>query len=343
MSSKGARKSAAKKILRNKITIFDYNASHLQEKAAKDIKECVAYRDTPTVTWINIDRVPPANFLTELGLGFDLHPVILGDILNVDQRPKAELMDDYVYVVLKMLYLDKKTGRDIVSEQVSIIIAPKFVLSFQQGVEGDVFEPVRERIRRAQPRIRESGTDYLGYKLLDAVVDEYFKILEKLGEDIEKLENELISNPTPRTLRSLHGFKRRILDLRKSVWPLREVVNMLVRGDSPLIKKSTQIYLRDVYEHTVQVIDTIETCRDMLSGMMDIYLSSVSNRLNSVMKVLTIITVIFMPLTFLTGMYGMNFKYMPGLEWLWGFPVLLGLMLVVFAGMLAYFKKKGWL
>lgn len=342
MSSKEARKSAIKKISGNAITVFDYNESHLEEKKAKDIKECMPYKDTKTVTWVNIDNVPPASFLTELGLGFDLHPVILGDILNVDQRPKAELLDEYIYVVLKMLYLGKNKG-NIISEQLSIIIAPKFVLSFQQGIAGDVFEPVRERIRRAQPRIRAGGTDYLGYKLIDAVVDGYFPILEKLGEDIEGLEEELIATPAPRTLRTLHALKRQVLGLRKSVWPLREVANSLVRGDSHLIKKSTQIYLRDVYEHTVQVIDTIETYRDMLSGMMDIYLSSVSNRLNAVMKILTIITVIFMPLTFLTGMYGMNFKYMPGLEWLWGFPVLIGVMLVIFLGMLAYFKKKEWL
>lgn len=326
----------------NKITVFDYDEKKYEEKTVKTIHECVRFKDTSTVTWINIDNVPPVEFLSEMGLGFDLHPVILEDILNTKQRPKVEITDDYVYVILKMLYQDE-TDKKIICEQVSIIIAKKFVISLQQGIEGDVFQKIRDHIRKPKTRTRQSGTDYLGYRLMDEIVDNYFRILENFGEKIENLEDELITNPTPKTLKTLHNLKREILTLRKYAWPMREVVNILERGDSPLIKKHTSIYLRDLYEHTVQVIDAIETYREVLSSMLDVYLSSISNKMNSIMKVLAIITTIFMPMTFLTGLYGMNFKYMPGLGSLWGFPILAGAMLLIFLFMLVFFKGKKWI
>lgn len=327
----------------NLISVLDYSETHLEEKETHDLAECVRYKNTPEVTWINIDNVPPLNFLSELGLGFDLHPVILEDIVNPNQRPKIEILDDYIYLVLKMLTPDKAGKHVFVSEQVSIIMASKFVITLQQGVRGDAFDHPRELIRKEKTRIRSLGTDYLTYELIDGIVNNYFKVLEDFGERIEDLETELIKNPNQKTLRSIYALKREVLGLRKAIWPLREVVDILERGDSRLIKKETRIYLRDIYDRVVQAMDTLETYRDMASGMLDIYLSSVSNRLNSVMKILTIITTIFMPLSFLAGLYGMNFRYMPGLDSPIGFDMMVGVMAMVFVGMLLFFRKKGWL
>ncbi|MFA6427509.1 MAG: magnesium/cobalt transporter CorA [Candidatus Magasanikbacteria bacterium] len=326
----------------NQISVFDYDVQNFEEKESATLSECVHYKHTPSVTWINIDRVPPADFLERLGLGFDLHPVILEDIENINQRPKVEIMDDYVYVSVKMLTPDEKTKK-INTEQVSIIAATKFVITFQQGLKGDTFEPVRALIRKGHTRIRSLGTDYLLYELVDSVVNKYFNVLETFGERIEALEQEVVRSPSNKTLRTIHTLKRDILQVRKSVWPLREVVSILERGETTLLKKSTRIYFRDIYERLIQIIDSLETYRDILSGLLDVYLSSVSNRLNGVMKVLTIITTIFMPLSFLAGLYGMNFTYMPGLHSIWGFPLMVISMSVIFLGMIVYFNKKGWI
>jgi len=252
-----------------------------------------------------------------------------------------EDFEDHLFVTVKMIYFDDKKN-DIEAEQLSIIFGPNFVISFQEK-EGDIFNPIRDRIRKARGRIRKMKADYLAYALLDTIVDHYFIVLEKLGEKIEGMEEELVAKPTPETLQSIHTLKRELIFLRKSIWPLREVVNVLERGESSLIHKSTGIYLRDVYDHTIQVVDTVETFRDMVSGMLDIYLSSVSNRMNEVMKVLTIVATIFIPLTFLAGVYGMNFKHMPELELPWGYPGLLVLMIAVGLTMVAYFRSKKWL
>jgi magnesium transporter len=240
-----------------------------------------------------------------------------------------------------MLYYDDITN-EINSEQVSIIFGQNFVISFQEK-EGDVFNPIREMIRTGKGRIRKMGADYLAYSLIDAIVDSYFIILEKLGENIEDIEDTMIANPTPETLQAIHRLKRKMILLRKSVWPLREVVSAIERSDSSLIQKPTRIYLKDVYDHTIQVIDTVETFRDVLSGMLDVYLSSISNKMNEIMKVLTIIATIFIPLTFIAGVYGMNFEYMPELKWQWGYPVIWFVMLIIGISMLAYFRKKKWL
>ncbi len=325
----------------NTITVMDYDQAHLEEKKTARLEDCVPYRHKPTVTWINIDQVPPADFLHELGLGFDLHPVVLSDIRTPNQRPKLEIMEDYVYLVLRMMSLNK--DKKIVPEQVSLIIANKFLISTQEGIQGDVFDSVRKAIRNVKSTTRRSGTDYLGYKLLDAIVNAYFGVLEVYGETTDKLEDQMLKNPTTKTLHNLHSLKQSILDMRKAVWPLRDVVGSLERGDSPLIKKTTRIYLRDVYQRLTQVIDTIEIQRETLTGLLDVYLSSTSNKMNSVMKMLTIITTVFMPLSFLAGVYGMNFRYMPGMESLFGFPIMAGLMLLVFLSMMIYFRLKKWL
>ena len=325
-----------------KITVIDYDEANYQEKEIKKIEECFLFREMPTVTWINIEGLHEIGTLERLGECYGFHPLVLEDILNTDQRPKMEDYGDYIYIVLKMLNHNGKSN-GIVTEQVSIILGSNFVISFQEGGEGDVFNPIRDRIKSGKGRIRKMGADYLAYALLDAVVDNYFIIMEKLGESIELLEEKLITHPTPDSLRIIHHLKREMIFLRKAIWPLREVISGLERGELALFKESTRIYLRDVYDHTIQVIDTIETFREMVSGMLDIYLSSVSNRLNSVMKVLTIIATIFMPLTFLAGVYGMNFKYMPELEWKWGYPVVWLVMIVIGVSMLIYFRKKRWL
>jgi len=324
-----------------KITIMDYDETQFQVRETETLEECYPFKDRPTIIWINIDGIHEIETLEKLGDCFDLHPLTLEDILNTDQRPKIEDYGEYIFIVLKMLYPDDDTD-EILAEQVSLVLGQNFVISFQER-EGDIFNSVRERIRSGKGRIRKMGADYLVYSLLDSIVDNYFIILEKLGERIEFLEEKLIINPVPETINLIHKLKREMIFLRRSVWPLREVIGSIERGESSLIKGSTNIYLRDVYDHTIQVIDTIETFRDILSGMLDIYLSSVSNRLNAVMKVLTIIATIFMPLTFIAGIYGMNFKYMPELEWRLGYPVILLTMVSIGVLMLVSFRKKKWL
>ncbi|MBS4095438.1 MAG: magnesium/cobalt transporter CorA [Sulfuricella sp.] len=332
----GERKTAAMRI-----DLFDYDEQHCENIQGATIEQCRAALDHGGVVWVDIEGGHDIPALEQIGSQFGLHPLVLEDILNTDQRPKLEDYGDYLYIVLRMLTNGHASG-EIASEQVSIILGPNFVLSIQEGAEGDVFEPLRNRLRAAKGQIRKQGADFLAYALLDAVIDNYFIILEKLGEHIEALEENLIGNPGPETLQHIHHLKREMIYLRKSVWPLREVVAAMQRRDTTLIQAGTEYYLRDVYDHTVQVIDTIETFRDMLSGMLDIYLSSVSNRMNAVMKVLTVIATIFMPLTWIAGIYGMNFKHMPELDWEWGYPAAWLVMLGTALGMVAYFKMKKW-
>lgn len=329
-----------KKIDKVRITLIDYDETHLEEKEIKTVEECFSFKDKPTVTWINIDGLHQVDIIEKIGTHFDLHPLTMEDIVHTGQRPKIDDFEHFIFIVFNMLQYDENIN-EVKAEQVSLIVGSNFVISFQEK-EGDIFNLVRERIRNGKGRIRKSGSDYLAYAMIDVVVDHYFIILEKIGEDIESLEEELLTNPTPDTLQTIHNLKREMIFLRKSVWPLRDVVSTLERGDSDLISETTIIYLRDVYDHTIQVMDTIETFRDMISGMLDIYLSSVSNKMNEVMKVLTIIATIFIPLTFIAGIYGMNFKYMPELDWQWSYPVLWLVIIIVGVSMVIYFKRKGW-
>ncbi len=332
----------AKMVGETRVRIIDYDEVSVREKAKAAFDECVPFRDTDSVTWIDIEGLQNIALLERLGSTYGLHPLILEDILNTDQRPKSDDMESYIYVVLKMLDFDPAT-LEIVSEQISIVFGHNYVISFQEGREGDLFEPLRERIRGGKGRIRKMGPDYLAYALLDTIIDHYFLILEKFAERIEALEEELVSNPTTETLQQIHRLKREMIFLRKSAWPLREVANALEKSESELIRPTTKIFLRDIYDHAIHIIDSIETYREMLSSMLDIYLSSVSNRMNQVMKVLTIIATIFMPLTFLAGVYGMNFKYMPPIAYRWGYPLILLFMLVVVGVMIHFFKKKNWM
>jgi magnesium transporter len=324
------------------ITTVTYNEQEYSETISKFFRECpVISKEAATVTWVNVNGLQNTKDLEELGECFHLHPLVLEDILNTDQRPKLDDYGDYLFIVLKMLHVKERQG-EIVAEQISLIVGNNFVISLHEN-DQDVFEIIRERLKAGKGRIRRSGADYLAYSLLDLIVDHYFIILEDLGEVIEDLEAEVVSKPTPATLSQIHRLKREMIMLRKSIWPLREVISRLERSESTLIQDSTAVYLKDVYDHVIQIIDNIETFRDILSGMLDIYLSSVSNRLNEVMKVLTIIATIFIPLTFIAGVYGMNFKYMPELEWPWGYFFILGIMTSVAAIMLLFFRRRGWI
>ncbi len=330
---------------KTKILVVDYNQKDFKEVEVKTAEECLPFKkDKKTTTWISVYGLQDVKLLEEISMQIGLHPLVIEDILDTQQRPKMEDYDDYLYIVLKMLTFDEK-HKKVETEQMSLILGPNFVISFQER-GSDIFDRTRGRIRNNKGKVRKMGADFLAYTLLDAIVDNYFLILEKLGERIETLEVSLIKDPSPKTIQAIHKLKREMIVLRKSVWPLREVVNGLEResrSKSPLIKKETSIYLRDVYDHTIQVIDNIETSRDIVSGMVDIYLSSVSNRLNEVMKVLTIIGTIFIPLTFITGIYGMNFEHMPELEHPLGYFTILGGMLVLAILMLIYFRKKKWI
>lgn len=323
------------------IEIIDYDEKQMQEKITGEVEECFPFKEQPTVTWINIDGIHQTDIIEKIGKHFDLHPLILEDIMSTGQRPKMEDFGHYIYIVLKMLQSGDNDG-EIKAEQVSLILGSNFVISFQE-TQGDVFNHVRERIRGSKGRIRKMKSDYLAYALMDAIVDQYFVILEKLGDRIELMEDELLASPSPATLHEIHSLKSEMIFLRKSVWPLREVISALERGESSLIQESTIMYLKDVYDHTIQVIDSIETFRDMLSGMLDIYLSSISNKMNEVMKVLTIIATIFIPLTFVAGIYGMNFENMPELGWRWGYTMVWMVIISVATAMVFYFKRKQWL
>jgi magnesium transporter len=329
-----------RKVEKTRITVIDYDAENVDEKEVGSVEECYPFRDTSTVTWINVDGIHDPDVIGKLGGHFGLHPLVLEDIMNTTQRPKMEDLGEAIYLVLKMV--ETSPAGELSTEQMSLIFGTNYVLSFQE-LPGDIFDPVRERIRRGQGRIRKMGPDYLAYSLLDAIVDDYFVMMEALGERVEALEDELIANPDRRTLHGIHDLKGKMLFLRKSIWPLRDAVGRLERAETPLIKETTDIYLRDVYDHLIQVIDNIETFREMLSGILDIYLSSISNRMNEVMKVLTIIGTIFIPLTFIAGVYGMNFKFMPELEWRGGYFVVWGIMLTVGISLLLWFKRKKWL
>jgi magnesium transporter len=326
---------------RVRITRSRFGASFAEEPQEIPVEDCTPGSDSEQVVWYTVDGVHDVELLQRLGDRFGIHPLVLEDIANTLQRPKLEEFNDYIFVALKMIGYDFSQEK-LKTEHVSIILGKGYVLAFLED-PGDVFEPVRQRIRTGKGRIRRLGADYLAYALLDAIVDNYFQVLELLSEEIEELEEEVVDVPTSATLRAIHISKRQLIRLRRAVWPLREVVNALVRDELDLITQDTRLFLRDLYDHTIHVIDTVETLREMVAGMMEVYLSSVSNKLNQVMKVLTVISSIFIPLTFIVGVYGMNFDYMPELRWRWGYWAVWGVMLTVTAGLLGLFRHKKWM
>jgi len=325
---------------KSKITLMRYDEASLVEKEINSVAELSKEKDQPGILWINVDGLQDVQLLGEVGVLFGLHPLILEDILNTDQRPKMEDFADYLYVVLKNFY--NHVDEDVHAEQVSIILGKNFVLSFMEK-KSDIFEPIREKLRADKGKIRKAGADYLAHQIMDNIVDQYFILLEDIEEKIENLEDDLVKQTTSANLQSIHNLKRKLIFMRKSLWPLRETISSLQRSDSPLIVESNVIFFKDIADHIIAIIDTVDTFSDMLSGMLDIYLSSASMKLNEVMKVLTVIATIFMPLTFLAGVYGMNFEHMPELKWTWGYFALWGVMLTIAILMLMFFRRKKWL
>lgn len=325
-----------------KIELNYYDEEVCETKVLGSFEEAASFLQRRGVTWINIDGLSDVSIVEKAGRFFEINELVLEDILNTEQRAQAKDFEDFLFVVLKMANYDNSKD-ELITEQVSIIFGKNYVLSFQEGIEGDVFNSVRERIRKGKERIRKMGSDYLAHALIDASVDSYFVVLEKIGLKLEEIEEEILDNPSAKTIEEIHRLKRNLIFLRKAVWPIREVAGFLERSESPLIQKPTTLYFRDIYDHTLQLIDLIETFRDIGGGILDTYLSNLSNRLNEVMKVLTIISTIFIPLTFIAGVYGMNFHFMPELEWKYGYFVILFVMAVIAFFMGLFFKKKDWI
>jgi magnesium transporter len=318
---------------------MQFNESSIEEMVFNNVSDLKDLSNNSCVTWINVDGIHNASVIEKIGALYNIHPLTLEDIANTDQRPKFEDYENYVVVMMKMLYYDT----ELHNEQLSILLKSNVVITFQENHGGDAFYPIRKRLKEAKGRVRKFGADYLYYALIDAVVDSYFNILEIIGDKIELMDEQLISEPTPDTLNVLHTMKREMIFLRKSVWPVRDMVNSLERSETNLIQPTTDVYLRDVHDHVVRVIETVENYRDLINGMMDIYLSSLSNKMNEVMKVLTIISTLFIPVTFIVGVYGMNFDYMPELRSPYGYVATWVVMLVIMGSLLYYFRRKKWL
>ncbi|HSY60838.1 MAG TPA: magnesium/cobalt transporter CorA [Cytophaga sp.] len=326
------------------IFLIRYDENEIIEEQVQSVAEMIV-PDTNSnqVYWYNIDGVNNPNQLSEIEKKYKLHPLLMEDVASAEQRPKLDDYENCLFLTVKMIRYDEQQGH-IFSEQVSFVIAPNLILSFQEKhKEGDVFNPNRERLRQNKGKIRRMGADYLLYSLLDTIVDHYFEIMEYVGDTLEVTEQEMLTDPDPSKLKELYKFRRDLIYLRKSVWPLREVIVKLEREECSMISEEVKPFLRDVYDHTIQVIETVESTRDILSGIVDVYLSSMSNRMNSVMKVLTIISTIFMPLAFITGVYGMNFDNMPELHTRNGYYVVVGACVLIAFGMIIYFRRKKWL
>lgn len=322
------------------IEAFDYTKDYVVEKELTNVEECFDFEEG-SITWININGLNHVKAIEKIGEHYELHPLVLEDIVNISQRPKIDEYDDYLFVVLKMLYYD--SNEKIVSEQVSFILGKDYVLSFQES-EGDVFDSVRERIRHAKGRVRSMKSDYLLYVLIDAVVDHYFSVIEILGDKIEDFETEIFSGNVKEDIsKEIQDLKREILRVRRAIFPLREVLNRIEKNESALVDPKTHTYYRDIYDHLIQVSENIDIYREMIWSLMDMYMTTISNKMNEVMKVLTIMASIFIPLTFIAGVYGMNFEYIPELKYKNAYFVLWGVMIVIFLGMLLYFKRKKWL
>lgn len=329
-----------KRVEHTTFSLIEYGQDAISERELPDVEACRALPPASGTRWLNVVGLHEAEVLQCLGDIYGIHALVLEDIMTVGQRPRIEDYGDYLYIVLKMLY--HNGDGQIASEQLSLLLGSFGVISFQE-VEADVFGPIRERIRTAKGRIRATGADYLAYRMLDAIIDNYFIILEDINDRIETLQDLVANKPEPRIVHDIHHLKRDIIFLRKALWPVREVVGGLQKSESPFIVQSTELYLRDAYEHAVQVIDTVETMRDTLSSALDIYLSSMSNRLNESMRVLTVMSTLFIPLTFIVGVYGMNFKHMPELDWRFGYGGVWLVMIATAVGMLAFFRRKKWL
>jgi magnesium transporter len=323
--------------------VIHYTRDGLDEVELATAAELTPYIGKEGVTWVNVNGLGNAELIRGLGELLELHLLALEDTLSVPQRPKVDDYGTHLFAVIRMLHFAAAgPSAAIETEQVSVFLGRNFVVTVQEH-PGDCLDPVRHRLRTATGQIRRQGADYLMYTILDAVIDHYFPFLEAMGEVVEELEDLVVEQPSRQILGRIHDVKRRLLEVRRAIWPLRDAINSLLRGDSALVRKPTQLYLRDCYDHTVQVLDIVETYRELAGGLMDVYLSSVSNKMNEVMKVLTVIATIFIPLTFIAGIYGMNFKNMPELGLRWAYFAVWGVMVAVAITMLLMFRRRGWL
>jgi len=329
-----------KKVDKVTIKVAEYDEAGAETYEIKSVEEIDPFTDTPQVTWISVCGLHETDFLKQVGEKFKIHPLVLEDILNVDTRPKIEITDDYLFIVMKLV-LFNPDQKILETEQVSFILGRSFLFSFSERTD-EIFNPIKDRITSQLGKIRKRGSDYLLYALMDIVVDHYFLALEKIDERIESLDDEVIKNPERSQIESIYNLRNLLLIIRKSIWPLREIVNQLIKDESDLLDESTEPYLRDLYDHTIHITETIEQQREVTNGLMEIYLSMMSNKMNEVMKVLTVIATIFIPLTFIVGIYGMNFPNMPEMNWPWAYSAVWGVMIAVVVGMVIYFRKKNW-
>lgn len=329
------------------LVLIDYNEAKATRVPLATPEACTPYLDTESVSWVDVQGLGSEDILKRLGRVFDLHPLVLEDLVNVPQRPKVEDYEDQLVIISRMV-MPKERATGFYSEQVSFVLGKHYLLTVQEEPEHDCFEQVRARIRSSKGTIRKQGADYLAYAILDSIIDGFFPVLEDYGEEIEELEDEVIANPTRQTLEKIYRVRRQLLALRRAIWPQRDAINSLIRDGSELISDDVRVYLRDCYDHTIQVLDMVETYRELTSGLMDVYLSAVGNRMNEIMKLLTVISSIFIPLTFIAGVYGMNFNTevsplnMPELNWYWGYPLCLAFMAVIAAGLIFFFWRRGW-
>lgn len=337
-----------KDAVKTQIRLVDYNETFLVNKKDITPQQCGEFLDTESVSWVDVQGLGSPEVIEELGRVFELNSLVLEDVVNMAERPKTEDYDDQLVIIARMV-MPKPKGSGFYSEQVSFVLGKHYLLTIQEEPTRDCFEAVRHRIKCNRGIIRKHGADYLAYALLDSIVDGFFPVLERYGEKIEDLEQEVIIKPTPQTLRKIYKIRRQLLKLRRAIWPQRDVINSLIRDSGNLISDEVRLYLRDCYDHSIQVIDMVETYRELSSGLMDVYLSAVSNKMNEIMKFLTVMSSIFIPLTFIAGIYGMNFNTeksplnMPELNWYWGYPLCLGSMGVIAIALLFTFKQRGWL
>jgi magnesium transporter len=323
------------------MSIIDYSKDTIEEQSIHSIDDIRQYVEKDTVSWLNVEGLGNVGLIESIGKILNIHPLVLEDILNTHQRPKFEESDDYLYIVLKKLSLENDDF-SVGYEQVSILVLDNFVVTFKEKKD-DVFIPLKQRLKNGKGRLRNLGADYLTYAILDTIIDQVFILLDSLDEEIELTEEELLSDPTSATLVTIQKLKRELIYIRKSISPTRELLAVLLRSDTTLIMERTNMYFRDVYDHALRITESIESYRDILSGLLDIYISSVSNKMNEVMKVLTVFASIFIPLTFIAGIYGMNFEYMPELKWKWAYPTLWISFITIPIVLIIYFRKKKWL
>ncbi len=325
----------------HKISVVNYNKSTVLKHTVKSIEELLPYKTADAITWVIVDGLKDVGIIDDIGRHFEIHPLVLEDILNTHQRPKFDEFNDYLYIVVKSISLGNKEF-DVEYEQISLLILNNFVFTFMEKPDV-LFDPILNRLDNDKSQFRTLGADYLAYGIMDAIVDKYFVLQDTFDELIEEVEDKLLSDPSSETLASIQKIKRELIFLRRSVSPLRELLAAIQRSESPLINDKTRRYFGDIYDHAIRIIEAIESYRDLIAGMLDIYLSSVSNKMNETMKILTVFASIFIPLTFIAGVYGMNFEYMPELKWKWSYPVLWVFFISISAFLLRYFKRKKWL